>query len=181
MNYPEISRLYKYHSFNENSLSLLVNRSIWASKPKSLNDPFEMNRSFDLSKPPTDSTLLALHDLYLREFTDRRAEDIEAEILAFEKAIEIGAEEVETYRQEYVESINDRLKIMNDSCGIYSLSACYGKDEDILMWSHYGDSHRGFVIGFDRGDERDIYLQQVWKMMYANQALVDVNSVPATS
>ena len=33
--------------------------------------------------------------------------------------------------------------------GILSLSRCR---EQILMWSHYADSHRGFVIGFDSED-----------------------------
>ena len=34
--------------------------------------------------------------------------------------------------------------------GILSLSRCR---DNILMWSHYADSHRGFVVGFDSEDQ----------------------------
>jgi Protein of unknown function (DUF2971) len=36
-----VKALYKYVSFNEHSLSILINKSIWCPKAKSLNDPFE--------------------------------------------------------------------------------------------------------------------------------------------
>ena len=35
---------------------------------------------------------------------------------------------------------------INESTGILSLSRTY---KSLLMWSHYAESHKGFVIGFD--------------------------------
>lgn len=35
------SKLYKYFSFNAQSLSIIINKEIWAPKVKLLNDPFE--------------------------------------------------------------------------------------------------------------------------------------------
>ena len=32
------------------------------------------------------------------------------------------------------------------NAGVYSMTS---KKDDLLMWGHYADSHRGFVIGFD--------------------------------
>ena len=43
-----IARLYKYLPYNENSLSILINKEIWCPKAKSLNDPFEFQ--FHLTK-----------------------------------------------------------------------------------------------------------------------------------
>ena len=39
--YIAVSKLYKYLPYNENSLSILINKKIWCPKAKSLNDPFE--------------------------------------------------------------------------------------------------------------------------------------------
>ncbi len=38
------------------------------------------------------------------------------------------------------------IKAANELFGVVSLSTRY---DDALMWGHYADSHRGFVIGFD--------------------------------
>jgi hypothetical protein len=47
-----IAKLYKYVSYNEHSLSILINREIWCPKAKSLNDPFEFH--FDLTQGSID-------------------------------------------------------------------------------------------------------------------------------
>ncbi|MBC2704411.1 DUF2971 domain-containing protein [Desulfobacula sp.] len=56
-----ISKLYKYVSYSERSLSILINKQIWCPKAKSLNDPFEFH--FDLTQDsiggiPIDRTSL---------------------------------------------------------------------------------------------------------------------------
>lgn len=56
-----ISKLYKYVSYSERSLSILINKQIWCPKAKSLNDPFEFH--FDLTQDsiggiPIDQTSL---------------------------------------------------------------------------------------------------------------------------
>ena len=47
-----IAKLYKYVSYNEHSLSILINREIWCPKAKSFNDPFEFH--FDLTQDSID-------------------------------------------------------------------------------------------------------------------------------
>ncbi|WP_214826490.1 DUF2971 domain-containing protein [Chryseobacterium sp. ISL-6] len=41
--------------------------------------------------------------------------------------------------EKYVENVNRNF-------GIYSLTT---KNSNLLMWSHYGNSHKGFCIGFN--------------------------------
>ena len=48
MKYPEVKHLYKYYAYNENSLSVLINKKIWVAKPESFNDPFDCNYNFSL-------------------------------------------------------------------------------------------------------------------------------------
>jgi len=40
----------------------------------------------------------------------------------------------------------DYLKSINEEFGIFSLSK---SKNNLLMWSHYADSHKGYCIGFD--------------------------------
>ncbi|PSV29284.1 DUF2971 domain-containing protein [Photobacterium sp. GB-72] len=86
--------LYKYFSFNENSLSCLINNEIWASKPTEFNDPFDSILTIDFENKKINSLF-----------------------------------------NEYVE---------------HKAISCFSKNMDnILMWSHYADCHRGFCIGID--------------------------------
>lgn len=41
---------------------------------------------------------------------------------------------------------NDFIKSINEEIGIFSLSE---NNSNILMWSHYADSHKGYCIGLD--------------------------------
>jgi hypothetical protein len=47
MEYPEVLKLYKYRAYNERSLSMLINKRIWVSKPTAFNDPFDCKYDFD--------------------------------------------------------------------------------------------------------------------------------------
>ena len=47
MEYPEITHLYKYRSFNAYHLSILINKKVWFSKPAKLNDPFDIDIDID--------------------------------------------------------------------------------------------------------------------------------------
>ena len=38
--------LFKYREFNKSSIELLINRELWFAEPKSLNDPFECQRTY---------------------------------------------------------------------------------------------------------------------------------------
>jgi hypothetical protein len=44
---------------------------------------------------------------------------------------------------------DDVAKFQSDLAAEYPMLSLTGKRNNLLMWSHYADSHRGFVIGFD--------------------------------
>lgn len=46
MKHPEVKHLYKYYAYNENSLSVLINKKIWVAKPESFNDPYDCDYNF---------------------------------------------------------------------------------------------------------------------------------------
>lgn len=47
MEHPEVKHLYKYYAYNENSLSVLINKKVWVPKPESFNDPFDCDSDFN--------------------------------------------------------------------------------------------------------------------------------------
>lgn len=120
MEYPQVINLYKYCAFNTNSLSILINKKIWVSKPDSLNDPFDCKIRF---KP-------ALNAEAERKYLDKRG---------------ITGDDPRAYQ------IQKRLREFEDvdiqNLGVFCLSEL---NDNILMWSHYADQHRGFCIEFVR-------------------------------
>ncbi|WP_205229808.1 MULTISPECIES: DUF2971 domain-containing protein [Azospira] len=68
-------------------------------------------------------------------------------------------------------ALHDKLKELADSVVILSLTRTY---DNPLMWSHYGNSHRGFVIGYDvtgpffEDKERNIISVDEGDVVYTN-------------
>lgn len=123
MEYPQINHLYKYCAYNTNSLSILINKKIWAAKPESLNDPFDCKIKFTL--PKIDSEAFSK---YLKR-TGRTT----------------GVPEMDY--QLFVEGLQEFREKDINNFGVFSMSQI---KDNILMWSHYANEHKGFCIGFVR-------------------------------
>lgn len=133
MKYPEISSLYKYRGFNEYSLQALINEVAWFSKPISFNDPFDCGIQIDEGKME-ESVRNAVQEAYLK--VGKSKESIP------ESEFQIKEEDKQAFN-EFKESIHKLIQ----SVGIFSMSRV---NDDILMWAHYADSHRGFCIEYAR-------------------------------
>jgi len=128
--------LYKYRKFDERTISIIVNHAIYFSHADQFNDPFDSRIRFSyegtdevwgkfFQRPP--SGLLGLTPVQIKEIIERKKRDpVRDEIL--------------------LEVIEDATrKIYLSEIGICSLSA---DPAQILMWSHYADSHRGCCLEF---------------------------------
>ena len=101
------------------SLSLIVNRELYFSDPAHFNDPYDCQINIS-----------------------------EAVMEAIENA-ELSTEHRVKAKLEKIINLADLFqKIEKDvrGCGILSLSKI---NNDVLMWSHYADNHKGFCIGFN--------------------------------
>ncbi len=122
MEYPQVDRLYKYCAYNTNSLAILINSKIWVAKPESFNDPLDCKIRF---KSKINSQVFGK---YL-DRTGRTAGSLH-------KDYEIFVEGLKTFRD-----------IDMKTLGVFSMSQI---KDNILMWSHYADQHKGFCIEFIR-------------------------------
>lgn len=133
-------KLYKYQPCNDQTLDNLKYRRIWFSKPAMFNDPFDCSINFcklddaqwdnlyyNMKQYETDGLDQNFINTYLRG--DKPTNELKA---GFSNAVlAILKEEREAEIQQL---------------GI----ACFSeKVDDILMWSHYADGHKGFCLEFN--------------------------------
>jgi hypothetical protein len=127
---------YKYRAINKYSLDILKNNSIHFSKYTDFNDPFEFCTPFP----------------NLGEMYKRAAKEInelhENKIFSKENhaALISRCENIIKNRTKSLDQIHKKIKEGLEKTGIYSLSKV---NDEILMWSHYADNHKGFCIGFE--------------------------------
>ncbi len=127
-----VSRLFKYRSIDSLGLrQLIVEKKIWLSSPTNMNDPFDCWPSF---RP--------MSSLTRKQFLDDWARNTS---LPFPpSALPEVRRRLEATQPENCLEVITRETVA--TMGIYSMSATR---ENLLLWSHYADQHRGFCIEFD--------------------------------
>ncbi|MBL8090588.1 MAG: DUF2971 domain-containing protein [Anaerolineales bacterium] len=144
MKYTLPSKLYKYQSYNTNALDNLKNRQLWFSKPSKFNDPFDCAIHFEIAYQ-TDEDWNDLYKIYRKEFPE--GQDFDKKYLTNNKVNQL-------FKDEALRGLNkafqERIDIMRNKRGV----ACFSEVVDnILMWGHYADGHRGFCLEFDTSNE----------------------------
>ena len=123
---------YKYRPYGQRTLEILLNRELYFCSVDALNDPLdsradletEYKRLFGKLNQATDEP--AVREAFLmflldaHYFTDPKTKE------------RMG--------------LHKTLQLYMATLGILSLSQ---NPKDPLLWSHYGDSHRGVCLGFD--------------------------------
>lgn len=163
--------LYKFRSFVGTHKDAFLKDELWTASADTLNDPNECGAFFrpdamivdDLSREELEDRIADL-----KEDSSKVAEHYSAEIKRpitsgkfMEKIIDVVFEaqphehekEIRQALRNVAEWVNQKLlnnisASMRNHVGVLSLSATY---HSTLMWSHYSDSHTGFVIEYDFG------------------------------
>jgi hypothetical protein len=124
--------LYKYRAIDDNTLKSIRNSEYWFAQPKMFNDPFDCNLSEILNHSLEDfKNYLA----YQNNKSGMTEKEYKTHIKNFKKNPKWARNL----------AINARENAMNEH-GVFSLSQ---ESKNILMWSHYGDQHKGIVLKFD--------------------------------
>ncbi len=110
--------IYKYMSFNMNTLNILINGNLYMTPPDNLNDPLEGEFILKGLNEMPDEFYLKNHNFPL----DINFNDLKSKIKE-----------------------NLKMHIHKD----FGVTCFSKKRNNILMWSHYADSHKGICIIFD--------------------------------
>jgi hypothetical protein len=139
--------LYKYVTVDR--IDILKNGFIRLTQPGDFNDPFELHPSFDLM---SKADLAALPDAPETDAAGRSMKMLTPEALAqMLSALAPGLTQTiaETVKDTGAYALNPNKiarSTLDSKYGILSLSETH---DNLLMWAHYADHHRGFVIQFD--------------------------------
>lgn len=127
--------LYKYEKINMLSIQNLKNAQLYFNAPKNFNDPFDCSTLQNINL--TDEKLFEINKLYL---------SIYPEIASSKSILEIP----DTIKNSIINSIQQefkeyQFKLLNErGC------TCFSEiNNNLLMWSHYSDGHKGFCLEFD--------------------------------
>lgn len=133
------ARIYRYQPSSSYAIRNLSETKLWFSDPSTFNDPFDcatstlehcIQAAIDAVDAPTALQLFISTSRHRPELLTEMASKSEAELQriargAFRHAIKLASE-------------RER--------GICCFSE---KKDDLLMWGHYAESHRGFCLEFD--------------------------------
>jgi hypothetical protein len=129
MDTPRPSILYKYVDL-KTAWESLEDGTLAFTPASRFNDPFDINPSVDMNLSEQEFEILWRQagqdkDMSLRDFIQRMRADIPA------------AEE----------KLKEHIYDMNNSA--FGVSCFTEHENDPLMWAHYGERHKGAIIGFD--------------------------------
>ena len=136
---PPPRRLYKYQPFNAQTLENLTNGSVWFSAPINLNDPYDCDLAgIDPEKLTEADFQLALDDMQPDLTPEQRAAWCPDGVMTprFRASL-----------VKYLEKVFDEHR---EERRRHRAIACFSdRSDDIVMWSHYANGHRGFCLEFD--------------------------------
>lgn len=145
-NFQRPTRLYKYQPLTIQTLANLKQRSVWFSAPAHFNDPFDC----------------ALSGIDPDKVTDAECQDVLDEMLRSPGMSATLQMEMRTadgkvtpkFRESLIKSLQrafeDERKVRREQRGV----ACFSElRDDVMMWSHYADGHRGFCLEFSTASE----------------------------
>ena len=131
--------LYKYLSFTENTESAVVTPRLWFSRPRRLNDPFELRPWYEFNYEPHQ--LVEQFARYLRR-TNRSM----TEHTAVAEATAIFLQGRHRKPEMWNSLRLDISQKMDNEVGVLCFSTVV---DSILMWSHYCSDHQGICLGFE--------------------------------
>jgi hypothetical protein len=137
------SKFYKYRKVDPFSLDAIENNYIWFPTPANLNDPFDCATPYALIDPSEEDYKALRKDL---ETQYRKDTGIRINLNESYFTDNLANEKFKNkVNESFMEGINNALQIFRQK-GV----ACFAQNVDnILMWSHYTDGHKGFCLEFD--------------------------------
>ena len=175
--------LFRYRAYNDRSLEAFEQDIIYAVAADKYNDPYDtlvksdidgikayLRQVFSVETLANLKAYLAqgnaMPEAIVQSNPDAQWDQIREKILEIEDFSSLEEKIGETLKQASL-SIDILLPIIAESAKRFSTYACFCESVDnMLMWSHYADSHRGFALEYD--------FRQTFSSPIANTVLLPV-------
>jgi hypothetical protein len=144
------AKIYKYRCVTDSALRNLKEDTVWLASPDDYNDPYDCG--FQVS----DEEILPI----LRQTLN----DEHARISGEAPPIPMDPQHAEKL-------LKDALEKLQKWRGLTKICSFSAAKDVILMWSHYGDHHRGFCIEYDLEalKPRNLFRQNLYPVIYSPQ------------
>lgn len=140
--------LYKYYPCDENTFKSLSVGGLWCHRADMMNDPFECLAGADCQ--------YSAEELKLFRKALAKHGEVQLDKSAGKLSVQTILDMSDVALSDFINKLRRALIERNAFC---SLSE---KGDDILMWSHYANGHKGCAIGIEFPDDlEDIHLQKV--------------------
>lgn len=134
-----IKSLYRFSKISEENLkhlsSLFIEGKLYHPLPSQFNDPFECKPHFQWPREPAKAQVIRKH--LIKQVREKGQSRKNAEKMISENMRKQGYIERQIYGA--VQRTFSEIRI----CSFTT------KKENLLFWSHYADSHRGFCVEYD--------------------------------
>ena len=137
-------KLYRYRSINSKDLSrTFTHYELYFASPTQFNDPFDCNPPFSTTDYNKDDLLCHYRKAYKNFFPELDNSVLETEIKKKVDSVIKNNTLASSIAKPFMETCLEE----NSKLGVL----CFSEDcNNILLWSHYADSHRGLVLEFDK-------------------------------
>lgn len=139
---PQKETLYKYVDI-ESAIKILSNQTLKFSSPFDFNDPFELSSDFiDFNTTSTDLKNLINRKLDGKTRIEKR---------------KFYKENLKN-KQVIIPALKNSLEQIKANMGI----CCFSKQcDNPLLWSHYGDKHKGVCLGFKMDHTENVIIAHI--------------------
>lgn len=148
----ELTSLYKYRMMGARGLErIFTHNEIYLPDPTKFNDPFDC-KPFLTTHKSTISREQFYRGIVKEKLPHLSRKEIKAEVRSNARFKKLRTPE----------GLEELFKEFIQGFGVYSLSEV---PDDILMWSHYTDSHKGICLEFDATVQGTIFWE-AYKVSY---------------
>jgi hypothetical protein len=142
--------IFKYEPSSDQAIQNLKNQSLYFNSPLAFNDPFDCALSPLIKEPSEIEVNANIAKMTLMPTTSRSQRRA---ILSLSPS---------TAKERMIDDakalVTNQCQNFNKTTGVTCFSEHY---DNILMWSHYGEQHRGFCLAFDTSYEPLTKLRRV--------------------
>jgi len=165
MNTP--TSLYKYRSLagekKDYVREMFEDHMVWFSKRQDFNDPFEFHFT-----PSFEATTYEKIEVFARALQSKNPNLTNDSAKAEATSAFLYSSKYPNILKKWEQKrLNLFYKRLNEEVGVFSFTEY---NDDILMWSHYADKHRGICIEFKPvKEEHDNFYYQAQKVIYPKE------------
>lgn len=152
--------LYKYFSMGTSEVDrIFTHNELWFSNPHYFNDPFDCKCLMNVKGCKRND--IKKFWKYNAKNSGKDLDDINI-IREIEQVTDFHTKNKVLFNN----IINKVLKDTHESTKKFRILCLSQNYSDILMWAHYADGHRGFVLQFDTKILKDNFIAPLRKVIY---------------